>query len=867
MEPPRLADWLLRRLVPGRDGEAIAGDLREGFLERGGGAMWYWLQVLACARVRFSPYRRVIPELRRDLHFALRIIRRNPGYALAAMLCLALGIGVNSTVFSLLDGMFFRTLPVPDATRIVAVDRDGAFPVAWREYLAVRGSFRSFQGVVASQARGTFMDIDRANVVIVAETVSANYAAVLGVKALAGRWFTAQDESPGAEPVVVISAAIWETRLDRSPDVIGRHVRIENQWYRIAGVAPRGFRGVSTPILVDAWLPLVTFPIYRPQLAAPSGSGPVVNLTARLAPHATLAQAGAELSVADAQLRRMNPGVQRYNTPITVRAFRGITSPISRRVMLPIATLLLAVVGVVLLIACVNVANPLLSRALVRRREMALRRSMGASRSRLLRQSLAESLILAVGGGALGILLGAWTDSLLSSWLPESIPQAALRGISLEMNWRVAVLTAAVAGLSAVAFSLAPALEGSSVDLASALKSDSRTASGRGARQRDAYVVAQVALSLVLLIASGLLLRALQHTSQIDPGFATDHRMYLRIFAPDHDYTPEAATQLQTRILEQARALPGVRDATLAFGVLGNSDSVCIQAGRAAEREHVNINVVEPNYFGMMDVRLLRGRGFATADLPHSPRAIVVNETMARRRWPGEDPIGKRLWMNCGNHETPVEASVVGVVRDTKIQSLDEPPLPLLYVSRLQVWWNGYFALIVHTQGDSQTVAAPLLKLASGGGPNLRTYDLRTFDELVTLSLWRVRWQAGLLGTFGLLAILLSVTGLYGVVAYSVAQRTREIGLRMALGAQRMDVQWMVLARGLRLTAIGIAAGLVLSASVMRLLNGFLYGVSPFDPVAFCGAALTWILIAMLASYLPARRAARVDPAISLRYE
>lgn len=867
MPPPRIANWVLRRLLPGRDGDAIAGDLSEAYSARGGGALWYWVQVLACVRVRLSRQRRAIPDLRQDLHYALRVIRRNPGYAVAAMLCLALGTGVNSTVFSLLDGMYFRALPVPHADRMVAIDRGGAAPAGWREYLAFRDGLQAFSGLAAAQARGTFMDVDRNNSEIIAETVSANYGQVLGVKPLVGRWFLASDEWAGAEPVVVISAALWESYFHRDGGVTGRSVRIENQWYRVAGVAPAGFRGVSPPVLVDAWLPLVTFPIFRPQLADVRGPGPSVTLTGRLAPGSSLEQAQAEMAVIDARLRQANPRAPLYRVPMTVREFHGITSPASRRSVRGVAILLSAVVAMVLLIACVNVAILLLSRAAVRRREMALRRTLGASRGRLVRQGLAESLILAAGGAGLGLLLGAWSDGLLSSWLPASVPRSVLRGISLEMNWRVAAFTAVVAVACAILFSLAPALEGSSADLIAALKTEGGAGRGSGSRQRGAYVVLQVALSLVLLVSAGLLLRALGRTSEIDPGFATGDRIYLRLFSPEHDFTPEASTRLFTRMLAQARSLPGVRDATLSYAVLGFTDGECVSAERGGPADHVNLNIVEPNYFGVMEIGFLHGRGFAPTDLPHTPRVIVVNQTMARRRWPGQDAVGKVVWLGCGGARPPLPAEVVGVVKDSKIGALDEEASPFFYESRYQEGWTQFYALILHTAGDPHVLATPLLRLARTGGPDLRIYELRTFDELVTLSLWRLRWQAGLLGSFGLLAIVLSVTGLYGVVAYSVAQRTREIGVRMALGAQRLDVQWMVLARGLRLTAAGIAVGLILSAAATRFLAGFLYGVNPMDPVAFLGAALVWILIAMLASYVPARRAARVDPAISLRYE
>jgi predicted permease len=710
---PRIAQRLLRWLVPGRDGEVIAGDLNETWAQRGGGRIWYWLQVLSCLRVLLSPYRRVIPDFRHDLHYAARVIRRNPGYAMAATLCLALGIGVNSTVFSLLDGMYFRMLPVPHPDRVVAIDRDGGMPVFWRDYLAFRGDLSTFSGVVAAQARGTFMDVERDNFSIVAETVSANYANVVQSKAALGRWFLPADELPAAEPSVVISDHVWRAHFRRDPGAIGRNVRIENQWYRVIGVAPDDFRGVSPPLEIDAWLPLVTFPIFQPQLRDARGPGPSVALVGRLAPHRTVERAAAEIAVLDAHLRQAYPRVQRYTTPMTVRIFRGIVSPVSRRTMRPIAILLLAVVAIVLLIACVNVANLLLSRAAVRQREMALRRSLGASRSRLVRQGLAESIVLAMGGGALGILFGCWTDRALSTWVPASIPQSVIRGIYLEMNWRVAAFTAAVAVVCAVLFSLAPALDGSSIDLLSALKTDVARGQSRRLRQRDLYVVAQVALSLVLLIAAALLLRALQHTSQIDPGFATDHRIYIRLFTPEADFTPESSTRLFTRLLDAARALPGVRDATLSFDVLGFMDGECATVDRSSAATHASINVVEPNYFETMQVPLLRGRNFASYDRPTSPRVIIVNETMARQWWPGQDPLGKVVWLGCGNERPRVAAQVIAVARDSKYGALDEGPRPFFYVSRLQVWWNGFFALILQTAGDPHTATEPLAQTHS----------------------------------------------------------------------------------------------------------------------------------------------------------
>jgi predicted permease len=859
-QPPRLAEKLLRLFVRGRDADAITGDLRETFAARGGGRFWFWQQVLSCAAVRVSPFRRALPGVSQDFHYALRTLRRNPGYACTAMLCLALGIGVNTTVFSSLDGIYFRKLPVPDAKRIVTVDRGGDSPCSWRDYREFRDNTRALAGLAAFIPKGTFLDIERVNERIFAEAVSANYAEVLGLKPALGRWFTPGDELPASEPVAVISDRMWDRRFQRDPRVPGRLVRIDNQCYRIVGVAGRQFHGISAPRSVDAWVPLATYPEFR----RTTGSGPSVFLIGRLATGATLPQGRAEMNAIDKQIRHESLPAHSAN-PLRVSFVSGFIAGEARRATLPIASLLLAVVGVVLLIACVNVASLLLSRAAVRRREMATRQSLGASRGRLIRQSLTEGLALAAGGGALGLLFGLWTNTGLASWLGASIPDSVLYPVHLEVNWRVAVFTASISLLCAVLFSLSPALEHVRIDVAAALKSGEGGAP-RSSRQRDFYVVAQVALSLTLLIAAGLLLRALQQVDSIHPGFAADHRLFIRLFTPEPDFTAETSTLLYTRLLEETRSLPGVRDATLSFAILGFMDSNCVSADRQGQTRRVSFNIVDPDYFRVMQTPLLRGRNFSASDGTRSTRVVVVNETMARRWWPDEDPIGRTLWLGCEG-QARTQAVVIGMARDSKYGSLDEAPQPFYYVPFPQVWWNGYFALIVHTAGDPYSLAEPLMKLARSGGENLRIYEVRSVEDQISLSLWRIRWQAELLAMFGLLAILLAAIGLYGVVAYTVARRTREIGVRMALGAQRRDVQWMVLSRGLRLTAVGAGLGLALSVAATRFLRGFLYGLSPLDPAAFGAACLLWIAVAMLASYFPALRATRIDPVVALRYE
>ena len=853
-QPPRLAESVLRRLVGGRDADAVAGDLRESFEARGGGRLWYWRQALSCLAVRFSLYRRMLPGIGTDFSRALRRIRRKPGYAVTAMLCLALAMGVNTALFSFLDSMFFRKLPVPEPDRIVQVKGQDAPFCSWREYLGFRDSLRSVEASAGGFLFFDTMDAGRSSFGADVEAVSANYGQVLRLGAALGRWFPAEADSPAGSSIAVISHRLWKKRFGSDPAVIGRDIRIHQQPFRISGVAPAGFNGTLPPFAADAWVPLASM--------TPRGTSRTLSLTARLAPGASIEAAAAEMRVLAARFHDTDPGNPRPAAGASVKPASGFLWGGGRNFFMPLLTLMSAVCGIVLLIACVNVANLLLSRAVVRQREMAVRQSLGASRVRLFRETLAEGLVLAAGGVGLGILAGYWTGRVIE-WALPSVPMQTYQGLGFGIDWRVALLAAAAGVASAILFSLPPAFANSRRNVNPALKGDD----GKRSRQREFYSLAQVSLSLALLIATGLLLRALERVQNIDPGFAADHRLYVNLWAHSEDHKPEAATQLLTGLLEQARALPGVREATLAWQVFPGSGAGCASKPPGVQPSTPRANNVEPNYFEMMRIPIVRGRGFPpSASLTATPN-VIVNETMARTWWPGEDAIGKPLRIGCNQSKAVKIGTVIGIARDAKYDSLNEDPKAFYYLSRREDPGNGAFALIIRTAGEPRQWTKPLLKVVEGGGANLRIFETKTVEDSIALSLWEVKWQASLLGALGLLAIVLAAIGLYGVVAYAVSQRTREIGVRMALGAAPGDVQWMVLAHGLRITGIGILGGLLLSAATVRLLRRFLYGLSPFDPVAFAAAGLAWLAIAMLASWYPARRATRVDPITALKYE
>jgi putative ABC transport system permease protein len=583
---------------------------------------------------------------------------------------------------------------------------------------------------------------------------------------------------------------------------------------------------------------------------------------ARLAAGRSIRSAQAELRSRDAQILREFPRENPPKRGLRVDVAAGASMPQVREFATMMASLLLSVTGIVLLIACVNIANLLLSRSAVRRREMAVRQALGASRWRLARQTLAEGLVLAAGGSALGLAIGYGANRLLSRSLP-ALPHIGAVNLDLSIDWRVAAFAAAIGVLSALLFTFAPALEQSRADLTASMKLDGPA---KRMRQRDVYVVAQVALSLMLLIMATLLLRALDRAQQVAPGFTMAGRLAARIYVSEPEYSEQSGRLFFERALARVRSTPGVRSATLSYTIpLNFANSACVAVDPNVRRKRVSSDVVSPGYFETIGTPILRGRPFTAKDQAGSPRVVIVNQTFANRYWPGEDPLGKTVWLGCDEKKRQI-TEVVGLARDAKYQSLDEAPTAFVYTPLAQDW-IGFMAMIVETAGNPGDFTAPLRGILHELDPALRVYEIETLEQYAAESLWKTRWQASLLAIFGFLAMALAAVGLYGVVAYSVAQRTREIGVRLAMGAQRSDVMWLVLGRGLALTAAGVAIGILLSAAATRLIARLLLGLSPLDPVSFTAASLVWMAIAMLAAYVPARRAMRVDPVVALRWE
>ena len=813
-----------------------------------------------------------------DLRYGARAYLKAPAFTLAAAVALALGIGANATIFSFVNALLLRPVQgVREPGRLVAVYTSdyssglyGGSSVP--DYLDFRDQSDAFEGLAAyepaisSLSAGGEDAPERGR----GAYVSGNYFDVLGVGAAAGRVLQPQDDvTPGAHPLVVISHQLWRRRFNSDPAIVGRHVNLDGRPYAVVGVAAESFKGLHLgEPAPDFWLPLVMMP--ESVLKARGNRGR--DIVGRLKPGATAEQAQAQLTGIAARLARAYPDTNLGTLekpdqprPVTVAPLTLI-GPRARENVRAVARLLLAVVGLVLLIACANVANLLLARAATRRREIAIRLALGASRPRLVRQLITESMALALLGGALGLFVAAWTADLLPGFFPAE--DTAL--LDLSLDWRVLGFTAGVSLLTGLVFGLAPALQASRPDLLMALKDDAGGKS-QGLRRfglRNLLVVAQIALALLLLVGAGLFIRSLRNALSLDPGFDPNNLLLASLEIRGQQLSKEQGSALYDELLERVGGLPGVRAATYTrvtpLGGGGQRRGTQIEGyqPRPKEDTEINTNVVGRDYFRTMGIGIVRGRGFDARDTEKSQPVVVVNEEFARRYFPNQDPIGKRLRTSSRG---PYQ-EIVGVARDAKYRDLREQTLPFIYIPLAQEYQRG-MTLVVRTEGDPLAAAPAVRGLMQSLNKNLPLYNVTTMASHVRAALSAERMIAVLLGVFGGVALALASIGVYGVMAYSVAQRTREIGIRVALGASRKDIIGLIVGQGMALVLLGGAAGLALSFALTRLLAGLLFGVSASDPATYAGVTTLLAGVALLACYLPARRATKVDPMVALRYE
>jgi predicted permease len=819
--------------------------------------------------------------LLRDLRYGVRQLLRSPGFALAAMLTLALGVGANTIIFSMVNGLLFRPLPVDRPGEVVGLyateRRTGRTRnLSYPEYLDYRDRSGIFAGLVAQQGFPVSLTGPNGAEMVWSELVTENYFSALGLRPSLGRVFQPQDaRGPGSDPLVVLSHRAWRDRFGGDPGVIGRVLRLNGHPFTVIGVAPAGYTGVRKfGFHPDVWVPMMMHPQVIPGSEGLLDDRESTWLIVAGRLRAGLGRETASAMLADfaARLEQLRPDTNRDRGTRILPGGSGFDNPdfTPHETLVLSAALAMAAAGLILLLACTNVANLLLARASTRDREVGVRLALGASRGRLVRQFLTEGLLLAVVGGGIGIGLASWTTEIQELMVPRlQFPV----GFQVSLDHRVLGFGLVISLLTSLLFGLAPALGAAKHDPVAMLK-DSPPAvrpSRWGMDLRSLLVIGQVSLSLVLLVGGGLFLKSLLHARELDVGLGRDHRLLLSLDPGLQGYDSARVDRIYRELLQQIRELPQVTSATLGFPLpldtYGRSRTVYFEGegGRAASTEglEVGTTVAASDYFGTVGTALLHGREFASGDSAGTPKVAVVNQTFAARFGSGAAAVDRHFRLGGPDGE---RVRIVGVARDARYGMLGEGPRPYLYLP-LSQHSRSWLTLVVRTAGDPAAVIPAVRESVRRLDPDLAVFGVMTMQQHLENALNIATSSAIFAGAFGLLALLLAVIGIYGLVSYSVARRTREVGIRMALGASRKDVLRLVLGRGLGLAAIGVGLGLVASLAVGRLLGGMLYEVSPHDPSIVGSMSLLLAAIVLLASYLPARRALRVDPVTSLRSE
>jgi putative ABC transport system permease protein len=798
-----------------------------------------------------------------DLKFALRMLAKSPGFTLVAVLTLALGIGANTAIFSIVNAVLLRPLPFQDSSQLVLLRETykgvGNVSVSYPNFLDWRQQSHSFSAMavvnnVAFNLSGVAQPEN-----IGGYAVSPNFLALVGVRPVLGRDFLPGEEKPGTAPVILLSYQLWQSHLGGDPAVIGRSITLDGRSFSIVGILPPAFR------LLDRTDVLVPIGVFAADLTDRGERGDT-DVVGRLSPGVRLSQAAVEMATITARLAAQYPQ-SNHGFGAHLESFREAFSGDTRLA----ALVLFGAVVFVLLIACVNVANLFLVRGAARAREIALRQAFGASRGRLIRQMLTESFVLAFCGGILGIILGAWGISGLGHLLPADSVQT----MGVRMDLSVFLFASVTIILVAFAFGLIPALQATHPDLQATLKEGGRSATSASAphRLRAALAVAETALALVLLVGAGLMLKSLYHLIQVSPGFQPARVLYMELDLRNDQYSKDPAIlNFWQQVLDRVRVIPGVESAALGTGVplTGNhrrSDITIegLPTPGPGEFPHPDRHNVSAAYITTMGIPLLGGRNFSDADNETAPDVALINSTMARRFWTDGDPIGKRfLWGHPGKDEKWI--TIVGVVADTKLYGLDNPARLEVY-SPYRQHPSADMNLVVRSPMDPASLTSAIRAAVAAIDKDQPIFDVHTMQQLVDDSISTRRLTLVLLGIFSALALMLAAIGIYGVMAYSVALRTQEIGIRMALGAQQKDVLRLILGQGARIAFFGVAIGLGAAAALARLLSSLLYSVSTSDPITFAAVSVLLLAIALLACYVPARRALRVDPIIALRYE
>jgi putative ABC transport system permease protein len=808
-------------------------------------------------------------ELAQDLRFGFRSFFRTPVATAVALTALALGIGANSAIFNVINAILIRPLPYSDASNLFVVwtnqsskglRKQPVSPLNYRDFVEQNqvfdhiGAFRTHPAVLTGGELPEHVQTAR---------VSPSILQVLGENAMYGRWFAADEDQPSKNSVAILSEGFWRRRFGSSRSVLGSPISLDGKSYTVVGIAPAGFRLIDNPS--EIWIPYTP----DPEDLAPLKRGyRSLTVLAHLRPGVTRNQARIQMQAIGRRIAEANPDTE---------AGRGVELiPLGEQIVGdvgPTLWILFGAVAFVLLIACANVANLLLARAGAREKEIAVRTSLGASPSRIVRQLLTESVLLALVGGLLGLALAYWGTSALVKLAPVDLPRAQ----EISLDWRVLAFTLCVSVLTGLLFGLAPALGSIRADLNSILKTSGRSTSGhRGrSRTRDMLVVSEVASCVVLLIGAGLLIRSFSRLEDVDPGFRSDHVLTMQLSLAEARYPGLKVGLFYQQLIDRVKTLPGVqaagicqylplsgRDVSLNFQIEGQPQS------NAADQPRAKLRAASAEYFTALGIPLLKGRLFDRSDDVQTPKVVIVNELAAQLYWPNQDPVGKRILSGVDENRW---STIVGVVANVKHAGLDAEISPETYFHYLQFppevmnYAEATMALVIRTAADPALMTSAVRQQVQQLDPSLPVFNVKTMDEVVRGSIAQPRFRARLVSVFAGLALWLAALGLYGVMAYSVTQRTNELGVRAALGAQPGDVFTLVVGRGIQLAAIGIGIGLVLALAGTRLISGLLFGVSAMDPLIFCGTCVVVLAVAVLASLGPARRAIKVDPVTALR--
>ena len=863
----------------------------------------------------------VVENFIQDIRFALRTFLKNPGFALLAILTLALGIGANTAIFTVVDAVLLRSLPVAQPGQLVVLTNPDAHGMsngseggergllAYSEFEYLRDHQEVFSGIFAADSTLAQLDVNIANSSngSAAGSVSGSpatqesarirmasgdYFSTLGVRPVMGRVFGPEvDGTRNSYPVAVISHAFWRQRFGADPQVLGRKIEIHHTSFEIIGVTPPGFFGETVGEAADIWVPMTMQEAIYPGddllTAFPSGTIDQrmwLQVMARLKPGVSLAQANANLNVvfpgyvsASAKRYKLSAEDAKGYSEQTIEVQPGARGASTLNGFSEPLKVLMALVALVLLIACANLANLLLARGAARQREFAVRLSIGAGRGRLIRQLLTESFLLAILGAALGVVLAQWADSLLLRMVSPtgSVGQETIQ-LSLRPDARVLAFTFAVAVLTALLFGLIPALRATRLDLSPMLKSggSGATVEGHGRRFPVAkiLVVAQVSISLVLLVAAGLFVRSLERLGEVNLGYKTERLLLFRVRPIPAGYKDAAIPRVLQDLLDKFKAVPGVSAASLSsnglFSHSESADPIAVEGytPKPGELPHSRMDQVGPDYFSVIGMPILSGRGITAQDSGNGPRVAVINQAFAKQFFPNTNPIGKRVTDTYPGNTASAE--IVGVVADAKYNSLREDTPTRLYNPIFNAFWPEQSAIYeIRTSADPAAVSAALRAVVHDTNSAIPEIEIHTMSGLVNDSLQTDHFVARLSAAFGILAIILASIGLYGIMAFTVARRTRDIGIRMALGARRFGIVRKVLGETLILMLIGIAVGVPIALAGTRLIKSMLFGLGAADPVAITAACAILAIIAALAGYIPARRASQVDPMVALRYE